>query len=142
MRPAKAPAPPLPAFRAPVVFGALLFLLLLLLARSLYLQRVDNGFLQAQGSSRYSRDLEVPAHRGRIVDRMGEPLAISTPVKAIWAWPEKIEATPDQLRALASALDMPPGELNRKLASAGDFIYLKRPVAPDVADHIAALQIK
>ncbi len=142
MRPAKAPAPPLPAFRAPVVFGTLLFLLLLLLARSLYLQRVDNGFLQAQGSSRYSRDLEVPAHRGRIVDRMGEPLAISTPVKAIWAWPEKIEATPDQLRALANALDMPPGELNRKLASAGDFIYLKRPVAPDVADHIAALQIK
>ncbi len=135
-------APPLPALRAPLVFGALLFLFALLLARSLYLQRVDNSFLQAQGSSRYSRDLEVPAHRGRIVDRLGDPLAISTPVKAVWAWPDKIEATPEQLRALAAALEMPPAELTRRIAAAGDFVYLKRPVAPDVAERIAAMQIK
>jgi len=142
MRRAAVAAPPLPALRAPVVFGALLFLFALLLARSLYLQRVDNSFLQAQGSSRYSRDLEVPAHRGRIVDRLGDPLAISTPVKAVWAWPDKIEATPEQLRALAAALDMTPGELKRRIAAAGDFVYLKRPVAPDVAERIAAMQIK
>ena len=123
-------APPLPALRAPLVFGALLFLFALLLARSLYLQRVDNSFLQAQGSSRYSRDLEVPAHRGRIVDRLGDPLAISTPVKAVWAWPDKIEATPEQMRALAAALEMPPAELTRRIAAAGDFVYLKRLFLP------------
>ena len=79
-----------------------------------YLQRFDNAFLQEQGSSRYSRDIEVPAHRGRIVDRLGDPLAISTPVKAVWAWPDKIEATPEQLRALAGALDMPPAALTQQ----------------------------
>ena len=63
------------------------------------------AFLQEQGSSRYSRDLEVPAHRGRILDRLGEPLAISTPVKAIWAWPDKVEASPQQLAALAATLE-------------------------------------
>jgi len=134
--------PKLPRLRAPLVFGGLLVLLVGLLGRSLYLQRVDNAFLQEQGSSRYSRDIEVPAHRGRIVDRYGEPLAISTPVKAVWAWPDQVVATPDQLRALATALEMTPAALNQKLAQGGDFVYVKKPVAPEVADRAAALKVK
>jgi len=128
----------LPALRAPLIFGGLLALLAVLIVRSLYLQRFDHDFLQEQGSSRYSRAIEVPAHRGRIVDRYGDPLAISTPVKAIWAWPDKVEATPAELKALADVLEMPQGSLSHKLAGGGEFVYLKRPVAPDVADRIAA----
>ncbi|HMH62449.1 MAG TPA: penicillin-binding protein 2 [Bradyrhizobium sp.] len=120
----------------------MLALLVGLLGRSLYLQRIDHGFLQEQGSSRYSRDIDVPAHRGRIVDRFGEPLAISTPVKAVWAWPDQVVATPDQLHALAAALEMTPALLNQKLAQGGDFVYVKRPVAPEVADRAAALKVK
>ena len=135
-------APKLPRLRAPLVFGGLLVLLLGLLGRSLYLQRIDNDFLQEQGSSRYSREIDVPAHRGRIVDRFGDPLAISTPVKAVWAWPDQVVATPDQLRALAAALEMTPAALNQKLAQGGDFVYVKKPVAPEVADRAAALRIK
>ena len=108
-------SPKLPRLRAPLVFGALLALLAGLLGRSLYLQWIDNEFLQEQGSSRYSRDLVIPAHRGRIVDRFGEPLAISTPVKAIWAWPDKAEVNPQQLQALAAALDMPRAALAKKM---------------------------
>jgi cell division protein FtsI (penicillin-binding protein 3) len=134
--------PKLPRLRAPLVFGGLLVLLLGLLGRSLYLQRIDNDFLQEQGSSRYSREIDVPAHRGRIVDRFGDPLAISTPVKAVWAWPDQVVATPDQLRALAAALEMTPAALNQKLAQGGDFVYVKKPVAPEVADRAAALKIK
>lgn len=134
--------PKLPRLRAPLVFGGLLLLLAGLLGRSLYLQRIDNAFLQEQGSSRYSREIDVPAHRGRIVDRFGDPLAISTPVKAVWAWPDQIVATPDQLRALAAALEMTPAALNQKLSQGGDFVYVKKPVAPEVADRAAALKIK
>jgi cell division protein FtsI (penicillin-binding protein 3) len=134
--------PKLPRLRAPLVFGGMLALLVGLLGRSLYLQRIDHGFLQEQGSSRYSRDIDVPAHRGRIVDRFGEPLAISTPVKAVWAWPDQVVATPDQLHALAAALEMTPALLNQKLAQGGDFVYVKRPVAPEVADRAAALKVK
>jgi cell division protein FtsI (penicillin-binding protein 3) len=137
-----AATPKLPRLRAPLVFGVLLALLAGLLGRSLYLQRIDNDFLQEQGSSRYSREIDVPAHRGRIVDRFGEPLAISTPVKAVWAWPDQVVATPDQLRALAAALEMTPALLNQKLAQGGDFVYVKKPVAPEVADRAAALKIK
>ncbi len=131
----------LPRMRAPLVFGGLLLLFAGLLGRSLYLQRIDNRFLQDQGSSRYSRDIEMPAHRGRIVDRFGDPLAISTPVKAVWAWPDQVDATPDQLKALAAALDLPTGAIKQKLAHGGDFVYLKKPVAPQAAAHIAALKI-
>ena len=134
--------PKLPRLRAPLVFGGLLALLVGLLGRSLYLQRIDHGFLQEQGSSRYSREIDVPAHRGRIVDRFGDPLAISTPVKAVWAWPDQVVATPDQLHALAAALEMTPALLNQKLAQGGDFVYVKRPVAPEVADRAAALKVK
>ncbi|HKW82056.1 MAG TPA: penicillin-binding protein 2 [Casimicrobiaceae bacterium] len=134
-------APRLPRLRAPLVFGAQLLLLTGLLGRSLYLQGIDNGFLQEQGSARYSRDVEVPAHRGRIVDRFGNPLAISTPVKAIWAWPDRVEATPAQLHALATALDLPAPAIKQKLAQGSDFVYLKKPVAPQAAARIAALRI-
>ncbi len=124
------------------MFGGLLLLFVGLLGRSLYLQRIDNTFLQKQGSSRYSRDIEVPAHRGRIVDRFGEVLAISTPVKAVWAWPDQVDATPEQLRSLAATLEMTPAALNQKLSQGGEFVYVKKPVAPEVAERAAALKIK
>jgi len=137
-----APVPDLPRFRAPVVFGTLLLLFAVLIARSLYLQGIDNAFLQEQGSSRYSREIELPAHRGRIVDRMGEPLAISTPVKSIWAFPGQVEITPEKLALLARTLETTPQALAKKLADGNDFVFLARLVPPEVAGRVAALKIK
>jgi cell division protein FtsI (penicillin-binding protein 3) len=128
--------------RAAFVFGALLAVFAVLLARSFYLQSIDREFLQEQGSSRYSRDLEIPAHRGRILDRFGEPLAISTPVKAIWAWPDKLEASPLELKTLAATLELDSGTLASKLSEGQDFVYLKKSVAPEIAAQVAALEIK
>lgn len=132
----------LPGLRAPVVFGGLLALFALLLGRSLYLQSINFEFLQGQGSSRYSRDLEIPAHRGRILDRFGEPLAISTPVKAIWAWPDKMEASPQELKTLAATLELDSSALSARLNQGDDFVYLKKAVAPEVARQVTALHIK
>src|SRR5204863_9856442 len=133
--------PKLPRLRAPLVFGGLLALLVGLLGRSLYLQRIDHDFLQEQGSSRYSREIDVPAHRGRIVDRFGEPLAISTPVKSIWAFPAKVEATPEQLAALATLLDVPAQILSKKLNDEVDFTFVARQIPPELAERVAALKI-
>ena len=134
--------PGLSPFRAAFVFGGLLAAFALLLARAFYLQSIDREFLQEQGSSRYSRDLEIPAHRGRILDRFGEPLAISTPVKAIWAWPDKLEASPLELKTLAATLELDSGTLASKLSEGQDFVYLKKSVAPEIAAQVAALEIK
>jgi cell division protein FtsI (penicillin-binding protein 3) len=137
-----APAPELPRFRAPIVFGILLFLFLVLVGRSLYLQWIDNAFLQEQGSSRYSREIELPAHRGRIVDRAGEPLAISTPVKSIWAFPGQVDAAPEKLAQLAKVLETTPKALAKKLEDGNDFVFLAKQVPPEVAERVAALKIR
>ena len=115
---------------------------LLARARSLYLQWFDNEFLQEQGASRYSRGLEVPAHRGRILDRIGEPLAITTPVKSIWAFPDKVDATPDQLAALAAILDLTPPTLTARLDAGDDFVYLQAQSRPKSRSASLALEIK
>jgi cell division protein FtsI (penicillin-binding protein 3) len=136
------PVPALPRLRAPLVFGILLLLFIALVARSLYLQWIDNAFLQEQGSSRHSREIEVPAHRGRIVDRAGEPLAISTPVKSIWALPGQVEIAPGKLALLAQALETTPQALAKKLDDGSDFVFLAKQVPPEVAGRVAALRIK
>jgi len=143
-----APAPTqglirLPAWRARLVLAALVGAFVLLAARSIYLQALKTDFLQEKGEERYSRVLEIPATRGRILDRNGEALAVSTPVKSIWAIPADVEMSATQRAKLASLLAMTPAELDRKLSDrARDFVYLKRLVAPDVAKAVEALGIK
>src|SRR6185503_3644586 len=92
----------LPVWRSRFLLGVLLLGFVLLCARALYLQGWDNEFLQAKGESRYSRVMEVPANRGRILDRHGEPLAISTPVKSVWAIPDEVKMDAGQKAKLAA----------------------------------------
>ena len=132
----------LPAWRARFAIAALLAAFLVLVGRSVYLQSVNTGFLQGKGEARYSRVLDVPATRGRVVDRNGEALAISTPVKSVWAIPEDVSATPAQLKSLAALLSLDPRELGRKLSAAErEFVYLKRQIPPEAAAGVAELGI-
>jgi len=135
-------APTFPPWRARLVIGAATLALGALAARAAYLQGWNRDFLQAKGESRYSRTLEVPAVRGRIFDRNGEALAVSTPVKSIWAIPEDASAGGRDLDRLAATLEVPRAELRAKLADTGrDFVYLKRQVPPEVAERVAALRL-
>ena len=104
----------LPQWRARFALVLLLACFAVLAGRSAYLQSMKTGFLQEKGEARYARVLEVPGTRGRIVDRNGEALAISTPVRSVWAIPEDFSATPGQLRALAGLLAQDPRELERE----------------------------
>ena len=131
----------LPAWRAHLVMGLMLFGSAALVARSFYLQGVNKDFLIGKGESRYERVIEISATRGRILDRHGDVLAMSTPVKSVWAIPEDARLTPAQTRELAVLLEMDARELGRKLAGARDFVYLKRQIAPDVATQIADLKL-
>ena len=134
--------PTFPPWRARVVLGLLAAAFGLLAGRAVYLQGWNNDFLRAKGESRYSRTLEIPANRGRVLDRNGEALAVSTPVKSIWAIPEDATLSAKQLDALAQALELPRGELRKRVADTGrDFVYLKRQVPPEVADRIAAMKL-
>jgi cell division protein FtsI (penicillin-binding protein 3) len=128
--------------RALLLFGGVGVLFVVLLGRSLWLQWMDNDFLQSQGAARFSRAIEVPAHRGRIVDRFGDALAISTPVKSLWVFRDRIEATPDQLRKLAKVLETTPQQLSTRIKGDGEFAFVARQLAPDTADRALALGIQ
>jgi cell division protein FtsI (penicillin-binding protein 3) len=128
--------------RALVLFGALALLFLVLIVRSLYLQWVENDFLQGQGAARFSREIEVPAHRGRIVDRNGAALAISTPVKSLWVFRDRIDAPPAELASLARVLETTPRELASRLAGNGEFAFVARQLAPETAERAMKLGIK
>jgi len=131
----------LPVWRARLVLALFGAAFLVLLGRAAYLQAMNEDFLQAKGESRYARVLEVPATRGKILDRNGEALAISTPVKAVWAIPADVKATAKQLQELAVLLGLSRDELQKRLASQRDFVYLKRQLEPAVAEQVAALRI-
>ena len=138
----KAEGPAIPGGRAAILFGALALLFAMLAIRSLYLQGIDNAFLQERGAARYSRELELPAHRGRIVDRHGEPLAVSTPVKSLWAFPGQLALEGDDLAKLARVLDVKPAALKSRIDASDDFVYLAKLVSPEVAERALALRIK
>jgi cell division protein FtsI (penicillin-binding protein 3) len=131
----------LPLWRSRFVLGVLLFAMLGLVGRAAWLQGVNRDFLQAKGESRYGRTLTLTATRGRILDRHGEPLALSTPVKSVTAIPDMASLNPGQVAQLARILGVPIEDINRKLASSKDFVFLKREVPPDVAAQIAALKL-
>lgn len=131
----------LPVWRSRFVLMALLGCSCALVGRALYLQGVQNEFLQAKGESRYARVLEVPATRGRITDRHGDMLAVSTPVRSIWAIPSDARLEPGQTRQLAKLLEMDAAELDARLAGGRDFVYLKRQLSPDAADRVSALKL-
>ena len=132
----------LPRTRALVLFGSVAALFVVLLGRSAYLQWVENDFLQGQGAARFSREIEVPAHRGRIVDRNGAALAISTPVKSLWVFRDRVEAAPGELKALASVLEENPRDLAARFTGEGEFAYVAKQLAPQTAERAMQLGIK
>ena len=116
-------------------------------ARAAYVQVLDNAFFQRQGEVRFARTLELPANRGKILDRNGLILASSVPAASIWAIPEDVEQEDPEVRAklreLARLMDMPLPELTAKLADEDKtFVWVKRQLDWDVGQKIAALGIK
>jgi cell division protein FtsI (penicillin-binding protein 3) len=113
-----------------------------LVGRAVYIQIIGTDFYQQQGDKRYGHVIEVPASRGRIVDRNGQVLATSVPVPSIWAIPKDFVADGPQRKALAKLLEMKPVELEQKLDGARNFAWLKRQVDAEQWAQVNALGVK
>jgi cell division protein FtsI (penicillin-binding protein 3) len=115
----------------------------ILAGRAAYVQVLGNDFYQKQGEVRFARTLELPASRGRIMDRNGQVLAYNVPAPSLWAIPEDVQASPEQLAELARLLEMPLADLKQRLSDDDKtFVWLKRQVDDAVAKKIAELGIK
>ncbi len=114
-----------------------------LLARAAWVQVFGNAFFQRQGEVRFARTLELPANRGRILDRNGLLLATSVPASSIWAIPEDVERDKGRLAQMARLLEMPLADLEKKLQDEDKtFVWIKRQVDEPIAREVMALGLK
>ena len=107
------------------------------------LQVVSHDFLQGQGDARSLRHIPIPAHRGLITDRNGEPLAVSTPVTTLWANGKELQAGRAQWPALAAALGQEPKAFAQRLEqnATREFMYLVRGLTPEQGQVIIDLKV-
>jgi cell division protein FtsI (penicillin-binding protein 3) len=116
-----------------------------LVVRAVDLQLVRKDFYQRQGDARFLREIEIPTSRGQILDRNGEPLAVSTPVVSLWANPSVLMEHAERIPELAQALAIDPVALQARMAEKAalkrEFDYLRRHLNPDQAERVLALDI-
>ena len=132
-----------PIWRSQFIVAAIALGFLALVARAAYVQVLDNAFFKHQGAVRFIRTLDLPANRGKILDRNGLIMASSVPVPSIWASPEGIDRDPQKLKQLSGLLGLSPAELEKKLQDEDkSFVWLKRQVEEPIAQQITELKIK
>jgi cell division protein FtsI (penicillin-binding protein 3) len=129
--------------RRVLLAGLMLCGFVLLAGRSAQLQLVDREFLQGQADARHLRVVQVPAHRGMITDRNGEPIAISTPVQSVWMNPGELITSRNEMSRLAKLLDLDVDYIRRLLGQrqGREFVYLRRHIAPHLAQQVTDLGV-
>ena len=111
--------------------------------RAVDLQVLDKQFLLAQGEARHLRVVEIPAHRGAILDRNGEALAISSPVDSVWVNPKEFLAAGASATALARLLDLEPQSVSQRIRERADreFLYVRRHINPELGQKVMDLKL-
>lgn len=121
----------------------LFFVFMLLLLRAFWIQGPGNAFYEAKGVRGTQRELELPASRGKILDRNGQVIATSLEAKSIIAYNDTVpdDLPADKIQKLANLLQISESELRKKLKDERKQIFLKRQVDPQVAQQIKQLEI-
>lgn len=129
--------------RVIVLSVAFFGLLLLLLSRLFWLTVVKREFLEDQGKARSVRVIDIPAYRGMVTDRKGQPLAVSTPVQSVWINPIQFQADDVHMQRIATTLKIPYAKLSQRVTNGKErgFLYLKRHVLPMTAEKLKQLKI-
>ena len=129
--------------RVTLVMAFFALVALSLMVRAVQLQVLDKDFLNRQADTRHLHTESISAHRGNILDRNGEPLAISTPVDSIWANPKEFASSVEKIPQLAKALGVDSEALMRRITRNMDkeFLYLKRHLNPSPALRVMALKL-
>ncbi len=140
--------PPTAPGRRQFAIGLIAVMLGALMSRAFYLHILDQDHLQAQGEKRHLRTQALPAARGIIYDRNGEPLAVSTRVETVNGEPEELVLQREQLPRLARLVGWDSAELTEELErracrkEGSKHIFLKRNANPTLVRRVEALGIE
>ena len=117
-----------------MVLAMFAVLAVVVIGRLIYLQVESQAFLQDQGDRRVVRVERIPAYRGLIEDRNGEPLAVSTPVQTLWANPQELIDAQYAWGFLAKSTGVSESSLRDRILRNQEkqFIYLRRHMNPSL----------
>ena len=131
-----------PIWRSQFIVACIALGFIGLVVRAVYVQVVGNAFFIKQGTVRFERQLDIPANRGRILDRNGLILASSVPMPSIWASPDEMDTNSPRLKELAVLLDMPLNELQKKVSDTKRrHVWLRRQIDDATGKKIKELGI-
>ncbi len=131
-----------PPWRSRFIVALLGAAFAVLLGRAVYIQIIGTDFYQKEGEKRFTHTIDVPASRGRVLDRNGLVLATSVPTPSVWALPKDFQADSAQRKKLAKLLGLSGAELEERLARSRNFTWLARQVDDEVWAQVKALDIK
>ena len=133
----------LPMWRSRLILFLIFIGFIALVVRAIWVQGFGNSFYEEKGNKATLRSIEMPASRGKILDRHGEVLATSLLAKAIIAFPDAIpeDLSKEKISQLAKLLEVGEAEIRKKFASERNQVFLKRQVDLEVAKQIRALGI-
>jgi len=133
----------LPMWRSRLMLFLLFFVFMLLLIRAFWIQGPGNAFYEAKGVRGTQRELELPASRGKILDRNGQVIATSLEAKSVIAYNDTVpdDLSAEKVKSLANLLQISESELRKKLKEERKQIFLKPQVDPAVAQQIKQLEI-
>lgn len=136
------PANPVKGWRRGFVLCALGLFACVVFGRAFQLQVIEQDFLAAEGSKRFIRNVTIPAHRGAVLDRRGEPLALSAPVESLWVVPQALLDSPEHVDAVAQLLGRRPAEFRKFLKARAErkFVYISEPLSPGEAKRVLSLR--
>jgi cell division protein FtsI (penicillin-binding protein 3) len=126
-----------------ILIAGMVLALVTLVWRAVSLQVLDKDFLQVQGEARHLRVEELPAHRGMILDRQGDPLAVSTQVESVWVNPQELVGVQEGITALARLLSLDRNYVQQLVAGHAkrEFVYLQRHISPALAEQVRTMDI-
>jgi cell division protein FtsI (penicillin-binding protein 3) len=126
--------------------GALTFVLAglfgLAILRLIALVTLQGSLLNSMAREEHTAATELAAVRGPIVDRHGEPMALSAETRSIYVRPDKFKADSSERAKIASALEMTEADLARRLSKPSPFIWLRRRMDPAKASAVEAMDVE
>lgn len=132
--------------RRGVVLLGFACLAIALVARAVHVQLINDSFYRNEGQQRQIRSVAIPASRGDLLDRRGDPLAISAPIPSLYGNPAQLADQPDLLREAARLLGEDPDRMLRRMVANAEqglvFAYVKRHVEPARVDQVLDLNLK